>query len=71
MVYTGRIRNPANTPKVKNMIKNLYKNWTVHNLVAHPLMEIVYLLSFGKAKRASTWIHDVTLPISQEVNARD
>jgi len=35
-------------------------NYTIHNLVAHPLMEILYLIGLGK------WgdkIHDATLPI--------
>jgi hypothetical protein len=43
-------------------MKKLYKNWTFHNLIAHPLMEIVYLISFGKAKRLSDLIHDSTMP---------
>ena len=43
-------------------MKKLYKNWTVHNLLAHPLSEIVWLLSFGKLEHVSNWIHDVTLP---------
>jgi hypothetical protein len=33
--------------------------WSLHNIVAHPLMEIVYLVGF---ERASNWIHDVTIP---------
>ena len=33
--------------------------WTLHNVVAHPLSELVHLIGF---KRASGWIHDVTLP---------
>jgi hypothetical protein len=38
--------------------------WSLHNLVAHPLSEAVYLLGLGTApfKRASNWIHDVTVP---------
>ena len=43
-------------------MKRLYKNWTVHNLIAHPLMEIVYLVSFGQAKGLSQKINDCTLP---------
>ena len=33
--------------------------YTVHNLIAHPLSEIVFLIGF---KRLSNWIHDITLP---------
>jgi len=39
-------------------------NWTLHNLVAHPLSELVYLIGLGldPAERVSNWIHDVTVP---------
>ena len=43
-------------------MKKLYKNWTVHNLLAHPMSEIVYLCSLGKAHKLSNWIHDITIP---------
>ena len=33
--------------------------WTVHNLVAHPLAELLYL--FG-SDRWADWVHDVTIP---------
>jgi len=33
--------------------------WTLHNVVAHPLSEIMYLVGLQKA---SNWIHDVTIP---------
>jgi len=45
------------------MMSKLYKNWTVHNLVAHPLMEVLYLISFGKLKGLGNKIHDATLPV--------
>lgn len=38
-------------------------NYTIHNLVAHPLMEILYLIGLGK------WgdkLHDATLPIQHK-----
>ena len=48
----------------------LYKNWTIHNLVSHPLSEIVFWLvrpfGRGKAEAASGWVHDVSLPLQQE-----
>ena len=48
-------------------MNKLWKNWTVHNIVAHPVMEILYLISLPlvggeKAENISGWIHDVTLP---------
>lgn len=47
-------------------IKQVYRNWPVHNLVAHPLSELVYWIvrPFGKAaaKSAGDWIHDSTIP---------
>lgn len=33
--------------------------WSFHNLVAHPLAEVLYLLG---AERLSTWVHDATIP---------
>jgi hypothetical protein len=38
--------------------------WSLHNLVAHPLSEIVYLIGFGTipAERLCNWIHDITVP---------
>ena len=33
--------------------------WSLHNLVAHPLSELMYLIGL---ERASNWIHDVTVP---------
>jgi len=47
-------------------IKQIYRNWPVHNLIAHPLSEVVYWIvrPFGKvaAKSAGDWIHDSTVP---------
>lgn len=33
--------------------------WTLHNVIAHPISEIFWLL---KLKRAGNWIHDITVP---------
>ena len=41
-------------------MSRLWKNWTVHNLVSHPLSEIVYLIT-----RRDDWagvVHDFTIP---------
>lgn len=34
--------------------------WTLHNVVAHPLSELLDQLG---AHRAAEWMHDVTVPI--------
>lgn len=47
-------------------MKRLYKNWTVHNLIAHPLMEILRLISLGKLNNIGGIIHDATLPEHEE-----
>jgi hypothetical protein len=39
-------------------MKRLYKNWFIHNVVAHPLMQIVVFFNY----RLANFIHDVTLP---------
>ena len=49
--------------KIINILPIRYK-WTIHNLIAHPLSEIVHLL--GSTDIANK-IHDCTLPDSQEV----
>jgi hypothetical protein len=52
----------------------IYRNWTVHNLVSHPVSEVVYWLvrPFGRtrAESASGWIHDVTIPPHKEDEGR-
>ena len=47
----------------------IYRNWTVHNLFAHPLSEIIWLISFGKLENFSNWIHDITIPSDAEVGS--
>ncbi len=46
-------------------MKKLYKNWAVHNFIAHPLM---YLLSFF-SKKYSKKLHDATLPSGETIGA--
>jgi hypothetical protein len=43
-------------------MKFIYKNWFVHNVIAHPLMQILKPVS-GKL---STMVHDSTLPIESK-----
>lgn len=40
-------------------LKKFYKNFTFHNIVAHPLMEILKIMSF---ERIGNIIHDKTIP---------
>lgn len=43
------------------MINKLPKRfqWTIHNLIGHPLMEILFQLGF---KKLSELVHDCTVP---------
>lgn len=44
-------------------MKKLYKNWWMHNLVGHPLMQILNSLGMtGLGKKA----HDETLPVEEK-----
>lgn len=38
---------------------SIYKNWGVHNVIAHPLMQLCNCLGLRRLGRA---IHDGTLP---------
>jgi len=42
-------------------------SWTIHNLLAHPISEVLHL--FG-LKKASDWLHDVTIPTHNEGEGR-
>ena len=39
--------------------------WTIHNVIAHPLMELFYQLGF---EDLSSKIHDMTVPNDQSDN---
>jgi hypothetical protein len=41
------------------MISKLYKNWTVHNVLGHPLMQFFILLHMPITAKK---VHDGTLP---------
>lgn len=34
-------------------------SWSVHNLLAHPLSELLFLVGL---ERAARWVHDATIP---------
>ena len=52
----------------------IYKNWLVHNVIAHPVAEMaywaLYLFSPLRASRLSMWIHDVTCPNYEHTEAK-
>ena len=37
--------------------------WTIHNVVAHPISEIVFQLGFEKISKS---IHDNTIPVEED-----
>ena len=39
-------------------MEKIYKNWWVHNLIAHPIMQLIQLFN----KEIAESIHDITLP---------
>tara|TARA_Y100001938_G_C8081770_1_gene429581 strand:+ start:396 stop:596 length:201 start_codon:yes stop_codon:yes gene_type:complete len=47
-------------------MNKIYKNWFVHNVIGHPVSEILYwvLKPFGEinASTTSVWFHDLTCP---------
>ena len=49
-----------------SQMSKLYKNWPIHNLIAHPVSELAYWVvrpfSKVRAEKVSKLIHDSTLP---------
>lgn len=43
------------------MLPRLWRNWTTHNLVAHPLSELAHLAAAGLELLAGK-LHDSTVP---------
>lgn len=43
------------------------RNWTIHNLIAHPLSEILHLLGFGDL---GDRVHDATVPDHEKGTGR-
>jgi hypothetical protein len=41
--------------------------WSLHNLVAHPISEILYLMG---AHKAADWVHDKTVPTHKKGEGR-
>lgn len=49
-----------------------WRSWTVHNLIAHPLAEILHWLGliFGGGDALGNRIHDATLPAHESGTGR-
>lgn len=48
-------------------MQRMYKNWTVHNLLGHPIAQIAYMLAWcfvgaDRARDISARVHDMTVP---------
>jgi len=65
VLYT--LGNFISFKETNNMRKYLdklgYFKWTIHNLIAHPLMELLHLVGLGELGGK---IHDATLPLSHD-----
>jgi hypothetical protein len=55
----------------RKKMSKLYRNWPVHNLIGHPLSEIVYWivrpLGKEKAEDICGWVHDITIPVDHYI----
>lgn len=52
--------------KIINNFPDKFK-WTIHNIVSHPLSEVLYLLGFSAL---SDIVHDSTVPDHEEGQGR-
>ena len=48
--------------KIINKLPERFQ-WTIHNMIAHPMMEVLYQLGFD---RLSTKVHDCTMPSNDQ-----
>lgn len=68
-LYSGRESKGCPMTDDTKWASVLWRNWPMHNLLAHPASEIAYWLTrpFGRgiAERVSSAIHDVTLPVEK------
>lgn len=46
-------------------MKRIYKNWAVHNIIAHPIMQLLHTLGMRKLGGI---IHDATLPPDPDID---
>ena len=43
-------------------LRHLYRNWTFHNVIAHPALALLQLIGLP---RAASWVHDITVPTEE------
>lgn len=56
---------------VVTVISPLWRNWPVHNIIAHPLSELLHwATSWLFGSRCSGWVHDVTIPRHEKGTGR-
>jgi len=48
-----------NLPKLLSKLPAHFQ-WSLHNLIAHPLSEVLHLV--GCPERWGNWVHDITVP---------
>lgn len=48
--------------KLLSILPDRFK-WTVHNLLAHPISEVLFQLGFSST---ANWVHDITVPQHQQ-----
>ena len=66
-----RVRFPSSAPNtmiqfIIEKLPNRFK-WTIHNLIAHPLSELLYQIG---AEDLGNKVHDATLPTNFEGDGR-
>jgi hypothetical protein len=54
--------------KVGDFLSKLGRfQWALHNIVAHPLSELLYLVGL---ESAGNWLHDITIPAHEPGTGR-
>lgn len=53
--------------KIINKLPKRFQ-WTVHNVIAHPIMEVLYQFGFDQL---SSKVHDFTIPDQQDDDQND
>lgn len=57
-INCGNCQHKTYCKKIREFTKQHFR-WTFHNIIGHPISEIIYLLGF---KKLSNKIHEVTIP---------
>lgn len=63
--------SPSRLERPVIRVSRLWKNWTVHNLISHPLSEVVHWVTYPfVGSRLSGWVHDITVPEAKSGEGR-